>query len=377
MQKYKIIAKYFLSEDYLRFSLRTKYFLVKQEMNNNEKLNNMAFLRFIKDYDISDKNDSQKLIDVFLNFRIEKYLFLNGILANIKNYFTPNVRMKPQILFDFIRFAITRIRKLRKNYKFEFLKNEQEQKEAFLTDLSGNNVLLYKFEVDFIKQNLRDKNNNKDYITKGLQVKKNKNIAKKKISHYQPRKNLLDENSNSFDDIKARRPLDTSYNSASPERVKKPENDPRLNQLNEYYYLKLLRELKKRENRFYARKINFNSELRYLQSRIRNKKMAKYKQFFKRIYKILNIKHLMDLKNTKNTIHEAFSVLSKYIALYKRSINELVEGQREVTHNKNFKFEDGETVKDKIENFEKKLKENVNLHDHFEKKDNKNNTHNR
>ena len=133
--------------------------------------------------------------------------------------------------------------------------------------------------------------------------------------------------------------------------------------------MKLLKELKKKENQFYSSQINLKNELKFLQSRIRNKKISKIKKIIKRFTRIVNIKHFLDLKNTKNTIQATFTVLSKYIGLYKHSMNELVEGQIEVTHNKNFKFEDGETVKDKIDGFEKKLKENVNLNDHYEKKE--------
>ena len=44
-----------------------------------------------------------------------------------------------------------------------------------------------------------------------------------------------------------------------------------------------------------------------------------------------------------------------YLALYYESLQNLVEGRREVLHDENFKFEDGKTVKEKAEILEKRL----------------------
>eukprot|EP00357_Protocruzia_adherens_P024401 CAMPEP_0114977368 /NCGR_PEP_ID=MMETSP0216-20121206/3197_1 /TAXON_ID=223996 /ORGANISM="Protocruzia adherens, Strain Boccale" /LENGTH=178 /DNA_ID=CAMNT_0002338415 /DNA_START=107 /DNA_END=643 /DNA_ORIENTATION=- len=54
------------------------------------------------------------------------------------------------------------------------------------------------------------------------------------------------------------------------------------------------------------------------------------------------------------TLIERWSKLIVYhINNYHRSLQELVEGHREVTTNKDFQFEDGETVQNKLDRFEK------------------------
>jgi hypothetical protein len=106
---------------------------------------------------------------------------------------------------------------------------------------------------------------------------------------------------------------------------------------------------------------DFEKELNF----IREQKYKQYKEktmlILKKMITFLNVKQILDLKNTQNNIKLIFTFFSKNIALYKLSIQELVEGQREVTQNKNFKFEDGKTVQNKMDEFEVKLKENLNI----------------
>lgn len=49
-----------------------------------------------------------------------------------------------------------------------------------------------------------------------------------------------------------------------------------------------------------------------------------------------------------------------FIEQYNKSIEEIVEGQREVTFNPDFKFENGQTVKEKTDEFEGKLRSFIN-----------------
>lgn len=47
----------------------------------------------------------------------------------------------------------------------------------------------------------------------------------------------------------------------------------------------------------------------------------------------------------------------EFLQLYHSSLQNVVEGQREVLANEDFEFEDGTTVRDRMKQFEKKLKE--------------------
>jgi hypothetical protein len=102
---------------------------------------------------------------------------------------------------------------------------------------------------------------------------------------------------------------------------------------------------------------NMKLELSEIRSRIRNKKINNVKNKLLSFLKFLNLRYLLELKNTQNNIQLFFEFLSRQIGNYKRAIQELVEGQREVTQNQDFKFEDGETVKDKMDRFDAKVKE--------------------
>jgi len=106
--------------------------------------------------------------------------------------------------------------------------------------------------------------------------------------------------------------------------------------------------------------LDLNQELIEIKQNIRKKQIEKLKNLLKFYLNKLNLKHLLDLKNSQNNMKHFFNFLSRNIEIYKRSIQELVEGQREVTQNKNFQFEDGETVQEKMDKFEIKLKENLN-----------------
>jgi hypothetical protein len=120
---------------------------------------------------------------------------------------------------------------------------------------------------------------------------------------------------------------------------------------------KIFIENKNNENNF----PNFEEELKEIKLKKQKVYMKKITTFFQQILKILNIKFLLDLKNSQNNIQKITEFASKHIGNYRKSIQELVEGQREVTTNKNFKFEDGETVQDKTNKFETKVKERLNI----------------
>jgi hypothetical protein len=106
--------------------------------------------------------------------------------------------------------------------------------------------------------------------------------------------------------------------------------------------------------------VDLKKELIEIKQSIRKKQIEKLRNLIKFYLNKLNVKHLLDLKNSQNNMKNLFNFLSRNIEIYKRSIQELVEGQREVTQNKNFQFEDGETVQEKMDKFEMKLKENLN-----------------
>lgn len=112
---------------------------------------------------------------------------------------------------------------------------------------------------------------------------------------------------------------------------------------------------------------NFKYELREIKIKKIKKKLNIFYVLFSKIKKLINIKSLLDLKHTQDNIQKIFSWVSRHIEIYKKSIQEIVEGQREVTTNKNFKFEDGKTVQEKMDNFENKIKENLNLQNFYNK----------
>jgi hypothetical protein len=107
--------------------------------------------------------------------------------------------------------------------------------------------------------------------------------------------------------------------------------------------------------------IDFKKEIRDIKYAIFLKRVNKLKEKIYSLIQIFNLKYLFDLKNSQNNLDKFFDFMSRHIATYKKSIQELVEGQREVTQSKTFRFEDGETVEEKMENFDKKVKEILHL----------------
>ncbi len=95
--------------------------------------------------------------------------------------------------------------------------------------------------------------------------------------------------------------------------------------------------------------VNMKEELREIYWKMLQAKLNKFKMFFHKIYRMFNIKYLLDLKNSQDNIQKFFHFLSENIKIYKKSLEELVEGHREVTYNKDFKFQDGQTVQNKID----------------------------
>lgn len=98
-----------------------------------------------------------------------------------------------------------------------------------------------------------------------------------------------------------------------------------------------------------VKSVNMKEELREIYGKNIQAQLNKFKMFFHKIYRMFNIKYLLDLKNSQDNIQKFFLFLSENIKIYKKSLEELVEGHREVTYNKDFKFQDGETVQNKID----------------------------
>ena len=109
-------------------------------------------------------------------------------------------------------------------------------------------------------------------------------------------------------------------------------------------------------------------ELREIYWKMLQARLNKIKMFFHKIYRMFNIKYLLDLKNSQDNIQKFFHFLSENIKIYKKSLEELVEGHREVTYNKDFKFQNGQTVQNKIDKvnelmtqFDRKIKETLSI----------------
>jgi hypothetical protein len=116
---------------------------------------------------------------------------------------------------------------------------------------------------------------------------------------------------------------------------------------------------------------DFSKELPEIKNKLFKQKLIFIKDKLLTIITWLNIKHLIDLKNSQNNIKHLLDFISRHVGVYKNSIQALVEGQREVTQNKNFTFDDGETVQEKMDKFEVKLKEHLNIKEIFSKNKNK------
>jgi hypothetical protein len=106
---------------------------------------------------------------------------------------------------------------------------------------------------------------------------------------------------------------------------------------------------------------NFEKEISEIRENIKKERIKKIKTLVNKYIQYFNVKQLIDLKNSQNNVQKFFAFLSKHIGTYKKSISELVEGQREVTQNKNFLLDDGDTVQEKLDRFENKIKEHMNI----------------
>lgn len=114
--------------------------------------------------------------------------------------------------------------------------------------------------------------------------------------------------------------------------------------------------------------VDLDQEVQYIKAKKKYKKKEEILSKIKSITKYFNWKRLLDIKNSQNYVKKVFMFLSRHIGTYKASMEALVEGQREVVHNNNFKFEDGESVKVKVDRFEEKFKENFNIREAIESK---------
>ena len=145
---------------------------------------------------------------------------------------------------------------------------------------------------------------------------------------------------------------------------------PSISDFVDYYFIKTLNFNKpksKSNNKFYTQNynltINFKKEIQDIKIKNRNILKEKYYLYIQNKLSKVNWKALLDFKNSQDYIHKIFLFLTRHIGTYKASIQELVEGQREVIYNDDFKFEDGETAKQKTEKFEGKFKENFSVRD--------------
>ena len=110
---------------------------------------------------------------------------------------------------------------------------------------------------------------------------------------------------------------------------------------------------------------DFKRELEFIKQEKRRQLKEKIFNKLNEYIKLFNVKRLMDIKNSQNNIQKFFAFLSLHVGTYKKALQELVEGQREVTQNKQFTFDDGDTVQEKMDRFEYKIKEHLNVESHL------------
>lgn len=123
----------------------------------------------------------------------------------------------------------------------------------------------------------------------------------------------------------------------------------------------------KKEKFVHSSNVDLNAELQEMKRKDYEIRINKIKEITRKLTKVINIKYLMDLRNSQLNAQKLLEILSRHIETYKKSIQELVEGQREVTLNKDFKFDDGETVKEKMDKFEFKAREHLTSNEMFNK----------
>jgi hypothetical protein len=129
------------------------------------------------------------------------------------------------------------------------------------------------------------------------------------------------------------------------------------NNHNVYYHKYKLSEFNKPSEKKVNTGIDFKKELTDIKYSIRINRFRYIRDKLIWLFNKFNLKYLIDLKNSQNNVELFFEFLTRHIATYKQAIHELVEGQREVTQNRNFRFPDGETVGDKMDSFDKRVKE--------------------
>ena len=138
--------------------------------------------------------------------------------------------------------------------------------------------------------------------------------------------------------------------------------DPEFNSKNKIMENKSINFMNIRNNNNFP---DFEKELNDIKDELQIKRIKKIKIYFNKYLQMINIKYLIDLKNSQNNVKQIFAFISRHIGTYNQSMQELVEGQREVTQNKNYLFDDGETVQEKKDKFENKIKDYMNIEAHI------------
>jgi hypothetical protein len=99
-----------------------------------------------------------------------------------------------------------------------------------------------------------------------------------------------------------------------------------------------------------------NSRLALIRKFIESE-LAKHKELGTKTYILSTSAFITDFIKSRLTLDSASKSLVKYANLYHKSLEELVEGHREVTRNHETVLKDGETVSQKLAKFEEKLSE--------------------
>ena len=276
MQRLKIFSKYFLSDEYLKYPLKFKFNLAKNHIENIDKIKNKAFIEFLKNYPL-EKQKSNKLINLFINFPIDKFLIFNNIIFKFLHKINLNLnflkrKSKEHDIIDekFVNTSRNKNKFLRlyKHTNINSNNNENKSIEKLNISKNGNNIL-YDFELDFINKTIKEKNNN-FCINKKI---RNKISLDKKISIYQNynSKNNEHKHTETYESIK------------SLEEHKSDQNSL-------LYYTKLIDEINKnckgqRKSNIFD--INLKTEIEFIRNKIRNKKIIKIKKFLKKNSEII------------------------------------------------------------------------------------------
>ena len=95
--------------------------------------------------------------------------------------------------------------------------------------------------------------------------------------------------------------------------------DPEFNSKNKIMENKSINFMNIRNNTKFP---DFEKELNDIKNELQRKRIEKIKIYFNKYLQMINIKYLVDLKNSQNNVKQIFAYISRHIGTYKQSMQE-------------------------------------------------------